>query len=1198
MGWRVATFLFLLVLPTTYMPQVEGKTIVSRDTSTGEGQYSAWYPNVLVDTTQELMIVLAQNNARSWRGWAYVCELDGSQCKSYAADAMQGSQSGWYASAEVHPANGKVYYASQNTANFNGISMFACDISRDGAECTHYDVAAATGLGSQSGWLPQMAIDPTSGRICIASEKQAFGGPSPPDLGLNFFLCNPDGTGCSVRNVVGSGVAKALGVDTVNNRAVMLHSSTLYQCGLDGSPCASLASISHASGISQSCDLQIDSTGGNIYIIAASGSSAWLTVCDLDGGSCVETLLPTGGAGPIDSASLALDLAHNQVMIATQNNLVPMLYTCDISTSPPSACTEDMLLAGQTLDSTSDIGVGLFSPVTYVAYTTSDGLRTTVVSPTPSITCPVSPFPNGVAVYDLFYPDWIMYPTCNHGFGLVGFPTRRCESGAADWSGPPPVCVPSVGNLTLTIGDTRGVAGETLTISFALQGGPGGSSPPAGYLFSFALPGTGLPPPPVSVSYLDAVFTVTFDVPTGAGGYPVEILVSDTVVATMDIVVAPSGFAGTVSGDRPTFFETPCEVKVPMEDKYGNPRAFTQAEIQRLITGELVSETGAISPASVGTVARPDGGLDALLRATPTLLTTHTFVIWYQGNVTASLSVPVSCGPGYVPVGLTCVVVTCNENSVDIAPPTAVGAECVCDMGYTLAGRDNNSVPLCTPCPEGARCARGLDPPLPDTGFFDQNGVFLRCKRPNACRGGTVQCDPGYEGYMCNTCSADYFSDTARNCVRCPSSPGTLLSGTLAGLGVGALLVAGAIGFGVGRARDRPNDDDLRKRTLPAALSMVLVSSQYIGILGSSNFRWSSSAQNALVAFNVVSIDAGMFGSTECALTSFHIKYALSVLLPLALLVLVFLGLVLLKCLGVFGLGQLSIKALADSVVFSVASLAYIPVAKAVFVIFDCSKLPNGDAVLDADPGVLCFDSAWWKVAWLGAGGLVTFVFGIPAYYLFCLHSNRRHLLDPATFARYGALYRLYRVPFYLSGVVDIGKRLIIVGVSTFASDYVVVQIFSLMGVLGTALVYNQKFHPFYYPLYNALDFRLTLIVLWILLLGVGSYAERNTASSDEFFLIAILVTLGVLAVVSVHAVVADVLQIARERQKVYSAHNDRVSRLIASLHQEGQDLTLSDMEFAFEQVVGTRRRNHHIVSDVHMHPDSDSSYSIATLSS
>merc|ERR1711916_42687 len=115
----------------------------------------------------------------------------------------------------------------------------------------------------------------------------------------------------------------------------------------------------------------------------------------------------------------------------------------------------------------------------------------------------------------------------------------------------------------------------------------------------------------------------------------------------------------------------------------------------------------------------------------------------------------------------------------------------------------------------------------------------------------------------------------------------------------------------------------------------------------------------------------------------------------------------------------------------------------------------------------------------------------------------------------YGSLYKLFRVPYYWGGVADLGKRLAIVIAAVFVSDRQLVQIGLLLAVFLAALVVVRSYRPYYFPLYNMLDFRLTLILIMLLLLGGASHAERNAGGSlDTIILVGVVGVLVVLVVV------------------------------------------------------------------------------------
>ncbi|KNC48659.1 uncharacterized protein AMSG_00437 [Thecamonas trahens ATCC 50062] len=509
---------------------------------------------------------------------------------------------------------------------------------------------------------------------------------------------------------------------------------------------------------------------------------------------------------------------------------------------------------------------------------------------------------------------------------------------------------------------------------------------------------------------------------------------------------------------------------------------------------------------------------------------------------------------GFVP----CVPIKeCGINSVDVSSALDAVPECMCDTGFMLVGINPEAsyVVECAPCPSGAVCKRGRDPPLAAPGYYgESNSSFVQCRRASGCPGGAARsCAKGYVGYMCNVCDVGYYSNANQECVVCPpESQGALAGGMaiLAAIGAGAGVV---VVLSVAKARKgMAGGGSLRKRTMPASLSMILVAFQVVGILGDIDLSWSGQARGALRSFNIANVDVNLFAS-ECSLTSFHYKYAVSVSLPLV----VFLGAVAIATTLRFSamrakLSGVTMGVLVDAAVFSIAPLVYIPMARATFVLFDCTRLPNGDWVLDADPGVGCFDEAWWSVFPVGIGGLATYVIGVPAYSMLALMRSQHQLLEPATFARYGELYKLYRVPFYWGGVADLGKRLAIVCTAVFVSDRQIPQIGVLLTILLSASWAVLSFKPYYYPLYNRLDFQLTVVLVVILLLGAASHADPEAA--DTLF-VPVVLMLVILCFIGARALFTDLLQIVRSRRNRYSPAHDRARRLARQLEREVPDM-------------------------------------------
>ena len=538
---------------------------------------------------------------------------------------------------------------------------------------------------------------------------------------------------------------------------------------------------------------------------------------------------------------------------------------------------------------------------------------------------------------------------------------------------------------------------------------------------------------------------------------------------------------------------------------------------------------------------------------------------WLQCGVCVGLSFSNELSAAACVAEPECPVTTVRLQNTTVA--------CVCRTGFWSApGREEYG--LCTPCPEGGVCNLGLGPPVAQPGFFPFEGKFVPCKRNNACPGGSAfpVCNEGYEGFMCNTCVEGYYSDAKGDCTRCPDGASGSFAGAVTGLALVAFVVACGVAFylirsatntGVASGESKSPAELIRafrRQSAPASPSMILVVFQLVGVVADANLGWDSGPRAILNVFNFFNVDANIFAS-ECALDSFYVKYAMSVLLPVLFLGGVVLGLLLLWVLASYislieALRVHTVHTLFDAVVFMVAPLLYVPMARATLTLFDCARLDSSaDWVVDSDPGVACFDSDWWEVAPIGIAAVVLYLFGIPLYFGVCLARNRVNLFSPSITQRYGPLYRLYRRAYYWGGVADLGRRLGLVSVAVFFSSSQLVLIGLMVLIVSMSTLLVLRYQPYYFPILNALDVRLSTVLFGLLLVGAGSYAERQTQSGENLFLAVTIILVFALVVIAIHGLVREILQIVGDRRNTYLAAAERSRRLVNTVTHELQDV-------------------------------------------
>lgn len=123
-----------------------------------------------------------------------------------------------------------------------------------------------------------------------------------------------------------------------------------------------------------------------------------------------------------------------------------------------------------------------------------------------------------------------------------------------------------------------------------------------------------------------------------------------------------------------------------------------------------------------------------------------------------------------------------------VGTPGVDVSECVCkERFYTLSGPGVE----CTPCPEGAVCLGGLQPPFPQPGYWADPAfpdVMLHCPAAESCEGGANHsCAPGSQGRLCSECAPGYYKFGV-SCSVCPSDP-TLASLQTLGLVLAVLVL-------------------------------------------------------------------------------------------------------------------------------------------------------------------------------------------------------------------------------------------------------------------------------------------------------------------------------------------------------------------------------------------------------------------------
>merc|ERR1711916_330559 len=161
----------------------------------------------------------------------------------------------------------------------------------------------------------------------------------------------------------------------------------------------------------------------------------------------------------------------------------------------------------------------------------------------------------------------------------------------------------------------------------------------------------------------------------------------------------------------------------------------------------------------------------------------------------------------------------------------------------------------------------------------------------------------------------------------------------------------------------------------------------------------------------------------------------------------------------------------------------------------------------------------------------------------------------------YGGIYRLFRRPFWqLAPVLFLVKRLVLIVIALFLSEYVVLQIAALMAVTTCSTAWHMASHPFFLPLYNSFAGVLEVILVILLLIGFLFFVNDFPSGETRTVFVVILI---ILFVVAFAYIVTHIFLEFRLRRTLLAAHKSQAKGDEAFVENEN-DVLYTRFERAF----------------------------------
>jgi alpha-tubulin suppressor-like RCC1 family protein len=153
--------------PALIRCDLDGTQCAYADVSAGQGPYSGYWPTAVIDYIGGRLLVVTGNNANGAKPGLFRCKLDGSECTYADLSAMQGVNSGFYATAAINAARSKLLVVTDNGANAYKPALFLCNL--DGTGCTFTDLSAGHDVYSM--WEPSVVVEAANDRLLVVVDS-------------------------------------------------------------------------------------------------------------------------------------------------------------------------------------------------------------------------------------------------------------------------------------------------------------------------------------------------------------------------------------------------------------------------------------------------------------------------------------------------------------------------------------------------------------------------------------------------------------------------------------------------------------------------------------------------------------------------------------------------------------------------------------------------------------------------------------------------------------------------------------------------------------------------------------------------------------------------------------------------------------------------------------------------------------------
>ncbi|KAJ6234052.1 insulin-like growth factor binding protein [Anaeramoeba flamelloides] len=203
------------------------------------------------------------------------------------------------------------------------------------------------------------------------------------------------------------------------------------------------------------------------------------------------------------------------------------------------------------------------------------------------------------------------------------------------------------------------------------------------------------------------------------------------------------------------------------------------------------------------------------------------------------------------------------------------------------------------------------------------------------------------------------------------------------------------------------------------------------------------------------------------------------------------------------------------NVFLTLLTLIYLILSQKTLEIFNCKYDSYSEKyIFEPEPNYYCFESWWKKLLPLSIISIVLYIVGIPILIVYLLVKNSKVLTEKEFDLKFGLLCSRYSKSFFFWEIIIMIRKLLIVIIKSFVSEYTILQIILLLIILFATLILQFVYQPYIATRHNFLESILLGIPQIILFAGLIFYNNeftRNAQNKEKLIVFIILsISIGV----------------------------------------------------------------------------------------